>query len=218
LTNQFTYGQDVNSIIASYYQAIGGKTLIDSIQTITAKTRNIDPFANYLSTLSLKRDYKYRVETSYEDGRHSVNCLNGSEYSGSNKMVAEMLAAHPNKLQHIFVINELLFTPVSELQQEPSEFINDIKCHVLSYHDVEWERSYKYYFDVNTYLLVAESNNLHSKLYSERTLYENYQSVEGILFPMRSVIINEMGEHITDYTEIILNPELPDDIFECDSK
>jgi hypothetical protein len=27
-----------------------------------------------------------------------------------------------------------------------------------------------------------------------------------------------MGEHITDYTEIILNPELPDDIFECDSK
>ena len=47
-------------------------------------------------------------------------------------------------------------------------------------------------------------------------MYEDYQSVKGILIPMRKVIENDGQRYTTQYTEIILNPELQDDIFECD--
>ena len=215
LTAKFVYGQDSSTVLNSYYDAIGGKAQIDSIQTVIAKVKQSGLLTNATAIWSLKRDYKFHIETLYKDGRNSVYCFNGSKYSGSNKMAVEMLGASPSKMQHISIINELLFIPTSDLLQELPEIINDIKCNVLSYHDAEWGRDYKYFFDINTALLVAEESNLLSQSYKERKIYENYQPINGILFPMRTVEVYDVGETITEYTEIILNPELPDDIFDC---
>jgi hypothetical protein len=110
------------------------------------------------------------------------------------------------------VFNEVIFVSLSDLKNEPDEVINGIKCSVVSHDDVEWKQFYKYYFDKETHLLIAEDSSGYP------TFYENYQSTGGILFPMRSrQTVNEV-ESITEYTEIILNPDLPDDIFECNPK
>lgn len=210
--------QSSYQILNDYINAIGGKAQIDSIQTVIAKVKQSGLLTNVTAIWSLKRDYKFRIETMYEDGQHSIYCFNGSKYSGSNKMVTEMLEATTSKIQRIFIINEVLFTPFADLQKEPPEIMNGIKCHVLSYNDAEWGRAYKYYFDMNTALLVAEESNLLPQSFKERKTYENYQPTNGILFPMRSVEVYDVGENITEYTEIILNPVLSDDIFEYNPK
>jgi hypothetical protein len=161
---------------------------------------------------SLRRDFKFRISLSFEDGRSSIDCYNGVKNTGSNKAAIAMVEASNKKPKKFFMFNEVIFVPKSDLKEEPNEVINGIKCSVVSYNDVEWKQFYKYYFDKETHLLVAEDSS------GYRTFYENYQPTGGILFPMRSRQNIGMIESVTEYTEIILNPELPDDIFECDSK
>lgn len=218
LVSIVTFLTTINSCLAqssieNYIKAIGGKERIDSIYTVILKVNLSSSHTTSATCVaSLKRDYKFRISLSYEDGRSSIDCYNGVKNTGSNKATIAMVEATNKKPKRFFVFNEVIFVPKSDLKEEPDEVINGIKCSVVSYNDVEWKQFHKYYFDMETHLLLAEDS------LGYRTFYENYQPTGGILFPMRSKRNVAMVESITEYTEIILNPELPDDIFECNPK
>jgi outer membrane lipoprotein-sorting protein len=205
--------QSSREIMENYINAIGGKERIDSVETATLKVNLSSSHATSATCItSLKRDYKFRISLSFEDGRNSIHCYDGVKNTGSNKVVIAMGEALNKRPKKFIVFNEVIFVSLSDLKNEPDEVINGIKCSVVSHDDVEWKQFYKYYFDKETHLLIAEDSSGYP------TFYENYQSTGGILFPMRSrQTVNEV-ESITEYTEIILNPELPDDIFECNPK
>ena len=152
--------QTSGGIIENYLNAIGGKEKIDSIKTIVFKTSTDNPFGKSSATIFSKRNNKYRIEMSYRDGRKTINCFNGSKYTGSNRKVVEMLENYPSKVPPILFFSDLFFVPEQELQLLPPEKLNGTDCHVLSFCEEVWDRSYKYYFNAYTHLLIAEENNL----------------------------------------------------------
>jgi hypothetical protein len=105
LNGTIAFGQNASDIIGLYFEVIGGKDRVDSVQTIFAKTQSISFLANTSSKLFLKRNYKYRIEMSYDGGQHSVNCFNGSRHTGSNQEVVDMFITHPTKIQHLLVVH-----------------------------------------------------------------------------------------------------------------
>jgi hypothetical protein len=194
-------------------ESIGGRERIDSINTAVFKVKMVSShIESATSIISVKKDYKFRIRLSYEDGRSSISCYDGVKNTGTDKAMIAMVEAVNKKVKKFFVFNEVIFVPKSDFKDEPDRVINGIDCNVLSHNDVEWKQFYKYYFDKETHLLVAEDS------FGYTTFYENYQPTGGILFPMRSKRNVGEVESITEYTEIILNPELPDDIFDCNPK
>lgn len=53
-------------------------------------------------------------------------------------------------------------------------------------------------FDAGTHLLLVEDYDLPSKSYQYTYTLKNYQAIDGILFPMRSVEISDLSETITE--------------------
>lgn len=209
-----THCQTVNSILCGYYDAIGGKGRIDSVETAIFKTSEYTPYADFYATISVKRDFLFRVEGKHDSRPNSIYCFDGLKFSGTNKAAIDIVKKVNKKPEQFSIFNGIVFVPESDLKKEPNESIKGINCYVLSYSDLDWNISYKYYFNVDTNLLVAEERNNFSKQ-GDPILYENYQYVDGILFPLRVERIINGDIFITEYTEIILNPELPDDIFDC---
>lgn len=198
------------SIVDKYEEALGGKERIDNINTAIVKVEMVSSHIGRASSIAfLRKYYKFRIELSYEGGRSSIHCYDGAVHTGTNKATLSMIEALNKKPKKFFVFNEIIFVPKSDLKDEPDEVINGVNCNVVSYNDLEWKEFHKYYFDKETHLLIAEDSSGYP------IFYENYQSTEGILFPMRMKHTVEIMDTITEYTEIILNPDLPDDIFDC---
>lgn len=205
--------QTPQQILHNYVQAIGGKERIDSVKTAIVKVNMSGPASTGSGITYLQRDYKYRVELAKGDGTTSVHCYDGSEHTGINKLVISMIKEINKKPHKFSVFNDVIFVPPSDLKSEPDEILNGKKYQVLSHDDTEWHVYNKYYFDPETHLLVATDSKILTKELGSPTFYENYQAIDGILFPMRSSMEVMGFEFITQYTEIILNPELPDTIF-----
>lgn len=203
------YAQTPSQILNDYYRAIGGKARIDSVKSAVIKGNLSNQYTSSAFISKLKRGYKYRAEFSHNDGRSSVYCYNGSEYTGTNKLAISMMKDINREHEPFLLFNKVLFYPQAELKAEAEEIVKGIKCKVLSFLDKGRNKLHKFFFDSETHLLFAEGSSNYP------IFYENYQSTEGILFPMRMKHTVEIMDTITEYTEIILNPELPDDIFDC---
>lgn len=209
-----TYAQTPSQILNDYYRTIGGKARIDSVKSAIYKTSEFTPYADFFATISVKRDFMYRIESTHDSRPNSIYCFDGLKFSGTNKAAIDIVKKVNKKPEQFSIFNGIVFIPESDLKQELNESINGNNCYVLSYRDVECSIFYKYYFNAETNLLVAEERNNFSKK-GKPILYQNYQQIDGILLPLRVERILNGEKYITEYTEIILNPELPDDIFDC---
>lgn len=204
--------QNTNFIFDNYINAIGGDKIY-TVETAIVKGTVSNEFTSSTFITSFKKDYKYRTEFFHDFGVNSTYCFNGQRLSGSNELAISMIEKLNREPERFGLFNKIIFVPETEFKYAPEESINGNKYATLIYVDKRQNVEHKYFFDTKTHLLMAE------KAAENFTFYKDYREFgNGILLPTKVIQTAAGIESNTEYTEIILNPELPDDIFECNPK
>lgn len=176
--------QDVKTVIAKYFQAVGGKELVESIRTVSKTYRTYGYYPKKDTTLT-----KCNQKLPHQERSLTFDNLNEIKYqSTTHKDSVHLLLTKPfpNKVS-TQLKNKVVIDPSTELldlftakhlRYAKTDSLEGKICQVLktSYSDPK-QTSKAFYFDPETGLLVAQKVN------DNITFYKDYRKVEELYFP-----------------------------------
>lgn len=219
----FANSQTVDELIQNYSEAIGGADKLMEINSIKYTGKFSGNGTDIPITITLKRDGKARMEMIYQ-GMSMIRACDGNvgwtvnPFNGNKE--AERLP--PEDVKDLEKRAEL-----------EGELINykekGYKAEYLGMDDFEGTEVYKirikdkdgdmtyYYIDASNYLLLKDNSKrkLGEKEIKSKTLYGNYQKVNGVMYPMSVEYIDGdagSGQKLI-FEKIETNVNVNDDIF-----
>lgn len=204
-------GTTAQSVLSDYINAIGGKSAVEKIETISYDAVLNTPMGDVVLTEKRAKDNKWRMIVSM-----AGNAMSDQLYAnGKGKIVAQGRTIEPDGDMAQMLKNEATFIPelnaVKTAELIGAEAFEDKTAYVI-----KWNDGLKTYYDMKTGLLLAKSTTIkQGEQEVEQVLrYSNYKAVNGVKFPMK-LSQNMMGRDV-DFAvkEVKINKEVTDADFQ----
>lgn len=204
-------GTTVATVLNKYVEAIGGKSAVEGVNTISYDAVLSTPMGDVILTEKRAKDNKWRMTVSM-----AGNAMSDQIYAdGKGKIVAQGRTIVPEGEMADALANEARFIPelnaVSNAELVGAEEMGEKTVYV-----VKWSDGLKTYYDMETGLMVAKATTMkQGDQEIEQVLrYSDYQAVNGVKFPM-TLTQTMMGREMDfKVKEVKVNSEVTDADFQ----
>ncbi len=227
MTASYCYSQDVSAeYIIEKYSRANGKEKLAEVQTMIMEgviVRNdVMPVIYYYS-----RPDKYMMKYDRADiTAFTVYDGNNAWYTTpwTGNVIPEILSNEDAKyIKTIAEFGDMLLNAQSNAHTVT--FVNEEEINGNMHYILDLEHSttglvMTYYVDKETLLLTQTKIERQSgeNTFNQKTVYKEFKSVDGIMFPfIQELYFNDRRTSITEFEEIILNPEIDDDFYSISS-
>jgi hypothetical protein len=214
------YGQSVDDIVSGNLQAMGGMEKLKSIQSLRITATVSNPDAPVSVIIQKKRPNLLRIDSTFKN-LHSAEGYDGGTAWTTSMISTTPLEAAPEDLEAIQAEADF-DSPLLDYKDKGNAVELDGRF------DVNGKQSYKikvtsaagqteyWYLDVDTYLLLKKTMNIHSQNSTSGTdiFFGQYTNVNGILFPfsIESRTTPQASKKVT-IQKVELNINIDDSVF-----
>lgn len=201
----------INAVLEKYIQAVGGKSALEAVQTISYTAETEVQAQNLLLEKKATSDGKLNQALRFGDMVFLKSVFDGEkgyiEIQGQRQEMKEGDVAEIKKYNTIFP--ELLMLNSPTLKIGGIETINGIDVYRLD------DGDNFYYYAIDSGLKVADGvrKNYNGQIINQMSVYEEYKDFSGIKFPTK--FTGDMGVEIKlVITDLQFNKPIPDSEFE----
>lgn len=215
--------QTVDEVIDNHVKAIGGMDKLMAIKSVRFTGKFSGGGFEVPVVMTLKRKDKMRMDITFQ-GNSQIQAFDGTTAWGTNPFAGKKDAEKMPKEAEKQMKNQ------SDIEGALVNYKDKgYKAELMGKEDMEGSEVYKikmtdkdgdvtnYYLDATSYLILKETSKrkIKEKEINSETLYGNYQTVEGITFPM-SLEFREAGSQDGQkgvMEKVELNVEVDDSYF-----
>lgn len=218
-------GQSKDAVIENYFKAIGGKEKWNSILTKIDSVTHFNLIKSELTANSadtvfivtrFMRPNLQRTESSAMGRPVTALCFDGKVFwtRTGDRMPSIQPAEHAEYYKSTVMLGfgDLLVDESASVSYEGVGVLDGKKCSILIVKRKEWIYSSRYYFGIESGLLLCVAS--HGSGANRRTYLKDYRSVMGILWAYtEEFYVGDKLESISVHKRILLNVEIDKRVF-----
>ncbi len=216
LISSFSYGQESKLILSKYIDAIGGDSLVNSINNVhftgTLTFDSVEKKFDYI----LGKPYKFRY--TFIDSVENIitsNCFDGkNSYASRNNILTEGLI-RPIKESPFPIFNSILFSNKDLLRSLGDTVIENKLYKKVFFQDFQKKVDFVYFFDFQTGQISIEIRVNQYDGKEVRIEYSKFTSQDGFVFPAITETIIEGIKTTRVIKNLKYNLDIPDVVFRC---